>query len=285
MLAIWIVCTLAAAIWTARSTPAEAPHRWRVLLASAAFGPCLMLVEWGLRFAADTVKLQYDQILFAVDGSFGVQASFVLGGWFRRWFVLAALCKGAYDGVPIAILIVLLRQAWKDPSWRFARALVANFAIAYALYFLLPAAGPVYAFAGSYPDYAPAIAAPVAMKLYAFPNAMPSVHFSTALLLFWNSGVYRFGRWVFAVYLVLVGLATLGTGEHYLVDLVVALPYAALLQSLGWRRVNVFAAGLLLAWLLLLRLAPGILIHTPLLLWGLTAGTIVGQSILVSRST
>jgi hypothetical protein len=274
MIAIWIVCTLAAALWAARCPPPETPYRRRVLIAAAAFGPCLVAIQVALRLAARANPYQYDQFLYAVDGCFGFQASFFLGRCFRRWPLLSLVCTGAYDGLHIAILTVLLRHAWKDPSWRFARALIADFLIAYCLFYLLPAAGPLYGFAGNYPDQAPRLAAPALVKLFAFPNAMPSVHFSAALLLFWNARVFRFGRPVFAVYLLLVALATLGTGEHYLIDLVVALPYALLVQSIGLGRISWSAGVLVLGWILSLRFWPGIFVHVPLLLWGLTVFTV-----------
>src|ERR1041384_8247018 len=254
MIAIWIVCACAAAVWAARCPPAEVRARRRVLIAAALFGPAILLVWLGLRVAAALVSNQYDQFLLAVDGAYGFQASFVLGRWFWRWPPAAVVCRAAYDGLHIAILILLLPQAWKDPKWSFARALAANFLIAYALYFVLPAAGPVYAFAGQFPDRSPEVLTPAWMRLRALPNAMPSVHFSTALLLFWNARVFRHGRAVFGLYMALVGLATLGTGEHYLVDLVVAVPYTALVQSLGRRRISYSAAGLVLTWIALLRL-------------------------------
>ena len=64
------------------------------------------------------------------------------------------------------------------------------------------------------------------------------------------------------LFLILTLLATLGLGEHYLIDLVVAVPYAvavraACMNEAGWSRervlTSVFNALVVAVWLVLLR--------------------------------
>ncbi|MFZ0586582.1 MAG: hypothetical protein WAM48_09510, partial [Candidatus Sulfotelmatobacter sp.] len=73
-------------------------------------------------------------------------------------------------------------------------------------------------------------------------------------------------------------LGTMGTGEHYFVDLVVAFPFAVAIQALGTRSVPlksrnrlfplVGGAALTLLWLVLLRFAiPLFYQWTPLVPW------------------
>ena len=60
-------------------------------------------------------------------------------------------------------------------------------------------------------------------------NAIPSGHFAWALLAFWFARRYcspGVGR-AFAIYAALTALATLGTGEHWMIDLVLSVPFAA----------------------------------------------------------
>jgi len=57
---------------------------------------------------------------------------------------------------------------------------------------------------------------------------MPSGHFLGALLMYWFSRQCRWQVHVgFAVFTALTALATVGLGEHYLVDLIAAIPFAA----------------------------------------------------------
>jgi len=84
-------------------------------------------------------------------------------------------------------------------------------------------------------------------------------------------------------------LATLGTGEHYFVDLVVAFPFAVLMESLceyslalnHRGRIIAFAFGLIstLAWLFALRYMPGIFWSSAILPWTLCAATIAASLI------
>jgi hypothetical protein len=94
-------------------------------------------------------------------------------------------------------------------------------------------------------------------------NAMPSVHFACALLVWWNTAALgRVWRALAAGYSILIFLATIGFGEHYLVDLVVAFPFALAVQaaclksawqSLGRRPVFWKSTLLTVAWIGALR--------------------------------
>jgi hypothetical protein len=134
---------------------------------------------------------------------------------------------------------------------------------------MIPVCGPRFAF----PDFPSEPAALNAgdLRLLALPtnverNGVPSLHFAWALLVWWNlrrrSKSYRLFTGGF---LAATGVATLGTGEHYLVDLIVAVPFALALQALfiapptvsrerRWVAVAI-GVGLTLAWVLALRSA------------------------------
>jgi membrane-associated phospholipid phosphatase len=51
---------------------------------------------------------------------------------------------------------------------------------------------------------------------------------SSALLIFWFLMPWPWGRAIGGIYLGLMVLATLGSGQHYLFDLICAVPYATL---------------------------------------------------------
>src|SRR5262249_41414749 len=90
-------------------------------------------------------------------------------------------------------------------------------------------------------------------------------------------------RTVAFVFLFFTVLATLGTGEHYLIDLVVAFPFALMLQSLASiaarRREGVtpflFGLGAVLLWMALLRFAPNFFWLSPAVPWILTCATVL----------
>jgi hypothetical protein len=81
------------------------------------------------------------------------------------------------------------------------------------------------------------------------------------------------------VYLVLTVVSALGTGEHYLVDLVAGIPFALSVQAVVspnakaavFRRAVVSASGLALTlgWLLLVRFGARGMLVSPVLPWSL----------------
>ena len=116
-------------------------------------------------------------------------------------------------------------------------------------------------------------------------NCMPSLHTAWALLVCWNSR--PFGRWVktlAASFLALTLAATLGLGEHYLVDLVVAVPFALCIQAAcapplePRQRERLWAiaigAGLTAAWIAALDREAFVFGIAPAVSWALIAGTV-----------
>jgi hypothetical protein len=97
-----------------------------------------------------------------------------------------------------------------------------------ACYPLTPSVGPAFVFPG-WPWHLPALHSGWIPGPPEVPrNAMPSLHAAWALLVCW--GARETPRWAWAVLLpwvVLMLLATVGIGGHYLIDLVAALPLAA----------------------------------------------------------
>jgi hypothetical protein len=116
-------------------------------------------------------------------------------------------------------------------------ALAKTFAIAWltlpVLYVLCPISGPAFAFP-QFPGL-PAHVVAHGILLDAPPNGMPSGHFTCALLVAWFLRHWRWGRVSGALFVVLTLLATLGSGQHYAIDLIAALAYTAAL--LAWRRL------------------------------------------------
>jgi hypothetical protein len=118
-------------------------------------------------------------------------------------------------------------------------------------------------------------------------NAMPSMHMAWVILAWWLAGNLR--SWVKGVclfFLVFTLTATLGTGEHYFIDLIVALPFSLAIYSLlaldvpiwATERISVFLMGSLCTtlWLVLLRYEIPLFVRVRGLSWALILVTVVG---------
>jgi len=115
--------------------------------------------------------------------------------------------------------------------------LFASALLAFPFYCITPGLGPLFFFGTGFPDHMPAVQtlpAHFAMTPVAAPrNAMPSVHFTWALL-FWlalrDSPAWQ--RILAGGSLGLTILATLGFGEHYAVDLIAACSFTLFIRGL-----------------------------------------------------
>jgi hypothetical protein len=177
---------------------------------------------------------------------------------------------------------------------RVLPAFLGGGAAAYVLYNILPATGPHYIFGAAFPAAMPAaVKAGLHMTAVgdAARNAVPSMHLACALLIYWAcSPLARWVRISAALFLTLTVLATLGFGEHYVVDLVAAVPYALALAAScvppqQKRNRAAIAAGVLLtfAWIFALRFGTPLFASTAFTwlasVWTVTICAIIRQNI------
>jgi hypothetical protein len=119
-------------------------------------------------------------------------------------------------------------------------------------------------------------------------NAIPSLHMAWVLLAWWYSrGLSLWERGIALAFVIFTIFATMGTGEHYFVDLVVAYPFSVMIQSLcalplRWmarERITGFLYGLLatLAWLLALGHATKFFWLSPMIPWACCAITVASS--------
>jgi hypothetical protein len=251
--------------------------------------------------AAQWTPITYDRIVFAFDLRLdGAAPSWKVGLLFRAHPWLYSLCGHVYNSLPFALSACLALQ-WREKDRRVPAglfradlgiALLALGVAGFALYQICPVSGPVYLFPQDFPAHVPALlSAGPALLPIAPRNGMPSLHVGWTFLLFWNLRTRRVLGPLAAVYLILTALATLGSGEHYLADLIVAIPLALTLQSAvlessdGWRWAALTAgSGLTLAWLIAFRTGVALSIPAGEPLWAAVAGTILLPVLLVWRS-
>lgn len=246
-------------------------------------------LEWGAR-ARPTVL---DLYLFSFDASLHIQPAFLMGQLFARFRDFAAVSEIVYLALPVAIGLTFAGCVRRDRENAVPAviAFLITGPIGACFYAMFPALGPVHIFLNRFP-WAPLTARqvqslllePVAM---AGPrNAIPSLHAAWIFLVFWYARKLSLVERVVAGGFVFFTLcATLGTGEHYFVDLVVAVPFTVMIvavtqilcareQRKAW---GALAYGLLttLAWFGVLRYGPHVFWASALIPWAACLLTIV----------
>jgi hypothetical protein len=256
----WSFSILALFIWLVFRPFATAP--WKILgfiVLLAAAGPVSVAV---LKASSHAYPLKYDYVLQSLDQALGLTA-FQISGLFspRQRTDLLALYEFLAPAMVAWYGMHLVMRGGQP------RKLLYSYLIAYlvggCLYGIVPAMGPRYAFGAAFPMGHPNVA-PIATLLEGYPNAMPSLHVATALLFVLFN---RRKRWLLSIALLfLTGTvaATLAI-DHYVVDLVVAVPFACFAVEAAYGRVipAMKYLGLVFAWLGLIRFASPELLQHP----------------------
>lgn len=243
----------------------------------------------------------FDLFLYSFDSSLRVPTSFLIGQFLWTFPWLRAICLLFYIALPLPLALVYaakLRQA-RPNALAVMIAFLVTGPIGVIFYNVMPACGPVHLFGAAFPFHP--LSTADAMRLAVVPvviagarNAIPSLHMTWVLLIWWNSK--GLALWVRAIALAFVWftvLATLGTGEHYLIDLVVAFPFSLMVQGLCWyslpftggprRAAFLFGTFVTLAWLSLLSFATKLFWVSPVLPWAMIGGTIAPSVFLWHR--
>jgi spermidine synthase len=275
--------------WSDDAGPDTARLRWLVvltLLFIVASQPLLSLAATFHPTTLDAYALHWDQAAGLAFTPALIRAVEAVPG-------LPVLVSLAYGMTPVAFLVVSLRQLRGKPP-HVASALlmwVGMTGCAVLAYQFFPITGPKYvygdAFIAALENGAAQAIAPLAVK--PFPrNGMPSMHFGwllAACIVWWQSGTRPWSRALMIATAVLTAIATLYLGEHYAVDLVVAVPFVLAtiaLSSTGvpWRsaaRRRVVWTGFAcwLVWVALLRWQIERLVEWPMLCWLMLLATAV----------
>jgi hypothetical protein len=225
----------------------------------------------GMNWANGSPERTYDHLLYAFDGTLlRIAPGQTVTAIFRGFPWIAAASSAAYQGL---LIFPPLYRGWalyrgQRGGVNVMHAFVVAGVAGFILYQVCPAEGPVYSFRTRFPDHLPdwrevSLAPYLSAGVH---NAIPSMHMAWALLILWSA--LELGPLALAIAGGLAGftlLATLGSGEHYLVDLVVSVPLAFAVWS-AFRRDKLrvmLGLGLVCGWLVYLRtgsflLCPGI---------------------------
>lgn len=255
-------------------------------LLAASFCPVLMIfTNVGLAVAVQLSPKVFDLYLYRFDALFGQQASFVIGQWFLHAPFLYTLCFLVYGSLPLAevIVFVLYLRGQRMPANPLIVCAVAGVA-GFVLYQICPATGPIHVFKAAFPAAPPVAVAMQSISLADVPrNAIPSLHSAWAILIVWN--LRYAARWVRAIagtFLVFTLLATLGLGEHYLIDLIVAVPFAVGVQTAcqkQWLR-GLTALAVTTGWVAYLRFGLPVLEPSQVFAWATVLATLAASAVI-----
>lgn len=234
----------------------------------------------------------FDLFLNSFDSSMRVQISFLVGQLLLKNPLLRTASLAIYISLPLPLALVYASQLRrvKERALEVMLAFLVTGPIGVLCYNMLPACGPVHLWGAAFPWHP--LSTAEAMTLNVVPvlmkgarNAIPSLHMTWVLLVWWNSrGLVRWVRTIALTYVVLTVLATLGTGEHYFVDLVVALPFSLMVRALcsyslplrEGERQKAFLLGTFetLVWLALLSFSVKIFWSSPPIPWAMIVATV-----------
>jgi hypothetical protein len=263
--------------------PERRADQGRALAAGAIFPLFLFLMGFGLAIVDSLNPKTFDHALYVFDRSLGFAPSFAVGQLLATVAWLRYACYYAYEFHPLAMSLAFVLE--KNRLQRWSPNLLSVFVTAglwgYLVYHLYPATGPIHVWPELFPWHPPQTGAVPLGKFLVTPssrNAMPSLHFGMALVIWMISRNWWICyRIVAGILLGLVALATLGLGEHYLIDLVVAVPFVVSIVAsctpavpLGTptRSWPAFGGAVLsAAWIVVLRAGVPLFESRPLLAW------------------
>lgn len=274
----------------------ERRRTYAVLAPAASLVFFVLSAQRALSLANLLYPKTYDLYLYLFDGSFGFQPSFLMGRAMAHSAILRIAADLTYVSLPFIMALVYalrLPKATERPSWDLITLFLLAGLGGWALYNVVPATGPAYVFSASFPWQSLPYHSLHRLFLEQVPvnsniprNAIPSLHMAWVLLLYWNTkGLSRALRVFLGAYVALTVVSTLGTGEHYFVDLVAGIPFAFAVQAIVapdtkpvfLRRAVAVASGLSLTllWLLLVRFGAKAMLVSPIVPWSLAIATVV----------
>jgi len=198
-----------------------------------------------IRLLSRWCPYKYDLYVYDLDARVFHTPGFMIGRFLDQHLWTKMFVTAVYNNVPAFMLITFIAYLYlrrETEAGDVFKAFIVNPVLALGIYVAFPVAGPAYAFGQQFPTSLPAVSSPHLLMLDAVPNGVPSVHISIALLVLWFLRPWLWGRVVGVSFLVTTIMATLGLGEHYVFDLLCAVPYTALVLYLTQSATSRIAA-------------------------------------------
>ncbi len=236
----------------------------------------------------------YDMYMLQWDRASGLNFTLPLLEIARSSPLLGHLLTLAYGmAPPLAFMSLALRQLRQRPPYVASAVLtwVVLTTCALLAYHFFPIAGPKYVFGDRF-DLGLGNFANLPLKIIgvgiAPRNGMPSMHFGWMLavcILWWRSGTAWWSRTILIALATLTAMATLCLGEHYVADLIVAVPFvlaaiALCTTSVPWsaaprRWATLIGFATWAIWVVLLRTTIHWLVAHPWACWLMILATAV----------
>jgi len=269
--AAWMVGILGLGLWMVFHPHSnKGPKILLLIMAFVIFGP---LSDAVMNAESNSTPLKFDYILQLVDNSLGLSA-FTVARLFNDW--QRSLLFHLYESLSLFMILwyVLHLNMREGRPARLLLSYLAAYVSGPCLYLVVPGRGPRHAFGSLFPMGNPDVT-PVLVRLGGWPNAMPSIHMATALLLVLFAGKKWLLRLLAWAYLAGTIASTLAF-EHYVIDLIVAVPFACFAAHLaeGRLRQALSQLAVVLVWLFAIRFAFPFLIAYPLLVKGFALATV-----------
>jgi len=189
----------------------------------------------------------------------GTHPSFLIGRWLLPHPLLMSTLTAVYLVLPPVLALLTTLSFCHPDTLCPAEALlyVGGPALAGGFcYLLCPAVGPAFLWRFPYGDPGPLRVTTMACPPGVPFNASPSMHAAWAMLLVIATRRFAWPMRVLTLaYSLLTLLATMALGEHYLVDLLAAIPVVAMFWNVTRRSYPAasLCASLVLAWQLFIR--------------------------------
>jgi hypothetical protein len=247
------------------------------------------MLEWTTAAHPKTLDLY----LLSFDYSLRVELASLAGQAFltQHWLHIVSLLVYVGLAIPLSLVYAGRLVRFREKAFPAMLAFLITGPVGILFYNFFPACGPQALFQQGFPfrPFPMAEASRLLLEPIAVVgprNAIPSLHMAWALLAWWFSrGLSWLERSIALAFLAFTAFATLGTGEHWFVDLIVAFPFALMIQgicsySLWWkdtRRLSAICLGLFgtLAWFVMLRFSAKFFWTSPIVPWALAAATVV----------
>ena len=238
-----------------------------------------LLLNFFMGTEGSLLPWKYDHILIKLDESLGFSAAAIARP--LQHVCLIPLIVVYQLMIPMMVcwyLVTRYRYGRGSVIWAYIVELVAG----PILYAIVPACGPIYAFGTQWLQPHAVLASPI--QLTGLPNAFPSLHVGTAFVFV----LYSPRKLWQAVSLAFLGgtvLATLATGEHYVIDLIPGLAFGCFTVSVARRMIRraVLFLATTLGWSLAVRFAYIFLIAHPGVTASFAALTLVMATAAVLR--
>jgi hypothetical protein len=220
-------------------------------------------IEWMLSFVSTNILLNsYDSSVFTLENALVPRVPAILRLFANEHRLLSTVILMVYGSIPVAFVFYDFCYL-QSPKWPMTKMLIGSSAVGFILYCIAPVVGTTFFLNYDDLNLSPAVHDPGWTTKGLPKSAMPSLHSTWGLLLIFaviDDYKKNLQRWSlvesgFLIYGIFTILGALIHGEHYLLDIVVAVPLAAGVFSLMYEKTNSAIPGFVLTvlWLLAIR--------------------------------